>query len=107
MSKNGLSKPGNIFHKHSDWTSTRRNYFQGGPYNPSQLSYPGGGAPFYGGQPPVDPEIQQWFNAVDQDRSGRISAVELQSALVNGQGKNFNLQVCQLMVGTYSNQLLI
>jgi len=78
------------------------------------LSYPGGyggapaapygGAPVgsYGGAPAapaIAPDVRQWFDAVDQDRSGKISANELQGALVNGQGKNFNLQVCQLMVG--------
>jgi peflin len=46
--------------------------------NPSQLggSYSSG----YSG----DPQLVQWFNAVDTDRSGSISVAELQAALVNG-----------------------
>lgn len=61
----------------------------------------GGGGPAYGaggygggyGAPPVgppglpagaDPQLWQWFNAVDADHSGAISVKELQSALVNG-----------------------
>jgi len=37
-------------------------------------------------QPPlgVDPQLWQWFCAVDTDRSGAITASELQSALSNG-----------------------
>ncbi|XP_049959112.1 peflin isoform X2 [Schistocerca serialis cubense] len=57
-------------------------------------SYPGG----YDG---VSPEVQQWFNAVDVDRSGKISAKELQAALVNGQGKNFSETACALMIGMF------
>lgn len=76
-------------------------------------AYPGGQPGYgYGGQQPggfapqgpghqgsVSPEVQQWFNAVDRDRSGKISAKELQAALVNGQGKNFSDQACNLMIG--------
>lgn len=37
-------------------------------------------------QPPpdADPQLYQWFTSVDVDRSGAITATELQSALVNG-----------------------
>jgi len=37
-------------------------------------------------QPPLgaDPRLWQWFCAVDTDRSGAITASELQSALSNG-----------------------
>lgn len=49
----------------------------------------------------VSPEVQSWFNAVDKDRSGQINAKELQSALINGQGKNFSDQVCSLMIGMF------
>jgi len=37
-------------------------------------------------QPPsgADPELWQWFCAVDTDRSGTITVLELQSALLNG-----------------------
>ncbi|XP_036139672.1 peflin isoform X3 [Monomorium pharaonis] len=38
----------------------------------------------------INPEVQQWFAAVDKDGSGRITATELQSALANGQGGMFD-----------------
>jgi len=33
----------------------------------------------------ADPQLWQWFCAVDTDRSGSISVTELQDALVNGE----------------------
>lgn len=45
--------------------------------------------------------MQSWFNTVDKDRSGQINAKELQAALVNGQGKNFSDQACNLMIGMF------
>ncbi|KAK7791111.1 hypothetical protein R5R35_013686 [Gryllus longicercus] len=64
---------------------------------PQQMGY-GGGAP-----PGVSPEVQQWFAAVDRDRSGRICASELQAALVNGHGKNFSETACRLMIGMFDH----
>lgn len=52
-------------------------------------------------QTTVSPEVQQWFNTVDKDRSGKINAKELQSALVNGQGRNFSDTACELMIGMF------
>jgi len=49
--------------------------------------------------PQVNPDVQRWFSAVDRDHSGKISAKELQAALVNGQGRNFSDQACTLMIG--------
>merc|ERR1712172_173012 len=72
---------------------------------PPQGGYPGsapppGGYPGYGApqQPPVDPQVQQWFNAVDQDRSGQITAGELSKALVNGNWSNFSEEACRMMI---------
>ncbi len=57
----------------------------------------------YGGyappQPQVNPQIAQWFNAVDQDRSGQITADELKKALVNGNWSNFSEEACRMMIG--------
>ena len=52
-------------------------------------AYGYGGQPAYqqsyrGPPPGADPQLWQWFSAVDTDRSGAISATELQAALVNG-----------------------
>ena len=57
------------------------------------------------GQPPgcppgMDPSVYSWFIAVDADRSGSISATELQQALTNGNWSHFNPETCRLMIGT-------
>ena len=54
-----------------------------------------------GGGGQVDPQISQWFSAVDVDRSGRITAPELQSALMSSNGKKFNDTATKLMIGTF------
>ncbi|RZC40363.1 peflin, partial [Asbolus verrucosus] len=59
--------------------------------------YPGQGF----GQQSVSPEVQQWFNSVDKDRSGQINWQELQNALINGQGNNFSDTACKLMIGMF------
>jgi len=63
-------------------------------YNPGYGGYPGQ-------QAPVNPETQNFFNQVDKDRSGKINAQELQSALVNGKGQNFSDQACTLMISMF------
>jgi hypothetical protein len=47
---------------------------------PNQLGHPYPAPPHN-----ADPQLWQWFTAVDTDRSGSISVAELQAALVNGQ----------------------
>ncbi|GBP15442.1 Peflin, partial [Eumeta japonica] len=54
-----------------------------------------------GAYPPqnkVSPDAQQWFNMVDQDRSGKINSSELKAALVNGRGQHFSETACKLMI---------
>ncbi|XP_013402793.1 programmed cell death protein 6 [Lingula anatina] len=73
----------------------------GGGYPGGQ---PGGGGFGYGATPPppgISPDLWQWFQAVDQDRSGQITASELQSALVNGNWTPFNKETCRLMIGMF------
>lgn len=53
------------------------------------------------GEVPLSPEVQQWFQAVDRDRSGQIQWEELQAALVNGRGENFSPTACKLMIGMF------
>ncbi len=60
---------------------------------------PPGGPPPGGPPPGVDPTVYQWFVAVDTDRSGQITAAELQSALTNGNWSHFNAETCRLMIG--------
>ncbi|KAK0159612.1 hypothetical protein PV327_010708 [Microctonus hyperodae] len=52
----------------------------------------------------VSPEVEQWFAAVDRDRSGKISAVELKAALANGQGGTFSDTACKLMIGMFDRE---
>ena len=73
---------------------------QQGGYAQRPGAPPSQGGGLYGSPPPgIDPQTQQWFNAVDQDRSGQISAQELQKALVNGNWSNFSEEACRLMIG--------
>lgn len=79
---------------------------QGPP--PGQQPYGASGAqPQYGqpapgyGAPHVDPNVLAWFQAVDADRSGRISALELQQALTNNDWTRFSLQTCYGMIGLF------
>jgi len=59
------------------------------------------GQPGYGGQQGVDPNILQWFQAVDTDRTGKISLMELQQALTNANWTRFNTETCRLMIGMF------
>lgn len=86
------------------------SYGQPGGYQ--QGAY-GGGAPSQGGYGPpggygapapppgVSQELWNWFQAVDQDRSGKITAIELRQALMNGNMTPFNEETCRLMVGMF------
>jgi len=51
-----------------------------------------------GGVPGIDPVVQQWFVAVDRDRSGRINMTELQQALGNQPWARFGPETCRLMI---------
>jgi len=58
-------------------------------------------------QQPVVPqqsELMQWFQAVDQDRSGKISANELRQALAAGNGAQFSLEACELLVKLFDRE---
>ena len=44
--------------------------------------------------------MYSWFQSVDTDKSGQITAMELQQALTNGNWSHFNPETCRLMIGT-------
>ncbi|CAE6473144.1 unnamed protein product [Rhizoctonia solani] len=82
----------------------------------NQGGYQGGYGPGYGqsrgpsgfqagppqGPPPgADPQLWAWFSSVDSDRSGSISATELQQALVNGDWSPFDLDTVKLLMGIF------
>ncbi|XP_032664386.1 peflin isoform X2 [Odontomachus brunneus] len=52
----------------------------------------------------INPDIERWFSTVDKDRSGRITATELQSVLANGQGGTFSDTACKLMIGMFDKE---
>jgi len=54
-----------------------------------------------GGVPGIDPTVQQWFAAVDTDRSGRINMIELQQALGHQPWARFGPETCRLMISQY------
>jgi len=49
----------------------------------------------------MDPQVHQWFAAVDTDRSGRIEARELQQALMSSNGRKFAEEACRMMIGLF------
>ncbi|CAL8097024.1 unnamed protein product [Calicophoron daubneyi] len=49
----------------------------------------------------MDPNAQNIFRQVDRDGSGSISAVELQMALQNGCGTQFNMKTIELMIAMF------
>jgi len=48
-----------------------------------------------------DPQIAQWFHTVDRDRSGRLTAEQLQQALRNNNYSTFDLQVVHMMIAMF------
>lgn len=68
---------------------------------PGQLEMGHGPYPSIGAGGGVNPQVQNWFLAVDKDRSGFITAPELKAALVNAQGQTFSETACNLMIGMF------
>ncbi|XP_064623217.1 programmed cell death protein 6-like isoform X2 [Lineus longissimus] len=73
---------------------------------PAQYRPPGQGgqgfAPASRPPPPgVDPTLWGWFQAVDQDNSGKITSNELQQALLNNNWSHFNGETCRLLIGMF------
>ncbi|KAF9453283.1 EF-hand [Macrolepiota fuliginosa MF-IS2] len=54
-------------------------------------------------QPPpgADPQLWQWFNAVDADHSGAITVQELQSALLNGNWTRFDVDTVKMLMSIF------
>ncbi|VDC05987.1 unnamed protein product [Peniophora sp. CBMAI 1063] len=92
-----------LHHSHSSSSRYSRSTPAPGGYGQQA---PGYGAPYqqqqYHGPPPgADPQLWQWFNAVDADRSGAISVNELQSALVNGNWSKFDLDTVKMLMNIF------
>jgi Ca2+-binding EF-hand superfamily protein len=57
---------------------------------------------YYGQRPPADPHfLHAVFQKVDKDRTGHISADELQMALSNGTWTPFNPETVRLMISMF------
>eukprot|EP00732_Lithocolla_globosa_P006071 Lithocolla_globosa_v1_NODE_6770_length_1037_cov_16.720978.p1 type:complete len:176 gc:universal NODE_6770_length_1037_cov_16.720978:92-619(+) len=52
---------------------------------------------------PSDPRLPEYFQKADTDRSGRISAKELQACLCNGSWTPFNIVTVQMMVDIFDS----
>ncbi|TBU50658.1 EF-hand protein [Dichomitus squalens] len=77
----------------------QQGYYAQGHATPA----PGYGAPppMQGPPPGADPQLWQWFSAVDSDRSGAISVTELQAALVNGNWTRFDLDTVKMLMSIF------
>lgn len=85
---------------HSNSVSSRR--YSHSPNPPVYNAGYGAPAGFQAGPPPgADPQLWQWFNAVDADRSGSISVNELQAALVNGNWSRFDLDTVKMLMNIF------
>ncbi|RIB05460.1 hypothetical protein C2G38_2133243 [Gigaspora rosea] len=51
--------------------------------------------------PGADPQLYYWFQAVDTDKSGVLTADELQKALINGDWSPFNIETVRLMMNMF------
>lgn len=54
-----------------------------------------------GGYNGIPPNVLAWFQSVDRDRSGNITADELQQALTNNDWSHFSLGTCIKMVSMF------
>ncbi|KAI8054229.1 hypothetical protein BDF22DRAFT_401471 [Syncephalis plumigaleata] len=78
-----------------------------GGYPPQQNAYPpnnpGGHGSWGPPRPPAgaDPQLWQWFKAIDIDGSGELTCDELQQALVNGDWQPFNIETVRLMMNLF------
>jgi len=70
----------------------------GGPPAYGAGAAPGGFSQPYGPPPGSDPQLWSWFTAVDTDRSGAITAPELERALINGDWSPFDLDTVKLLM---------
>jgi len=85
----GPNYGGGYHHAQSSSRTYQNPNQQGGSYSSGPSGYNG------------DPQLLQWFNAVDTDRSGSISVAELQAALVNGNWSKFDLDTVKMLMNIF------
>ncbi|KAL1730227.1 hypothetical protein EV714DRAFT_284263 [Schizophyllum commune] len=83
--------------RHSTYRSSYQQQQYGAPGRHSSVSSRYSYQAPSGPPPGTDPQLWQWFTAVDTDRSGAISVNELQSALLNG----FDLDTVKMLMNIF------
>ncbi|KAF9001907.1 hypothetical protein BDQ17DRAFT_1357698 [Cyathus striatus] len=79
-----------------------QNPQQHGQYGNPRHSYQQGGYSYQPAPPAgADPQLWQWFTAVDADKSGSITVTELQSALLNGNWTRFDLDTVKMLMSIF------
>ncbi|KAJ8587693.1 EF-hand [Rhizopogon salebrosus TDB-379] len=73
----------------------------GAPAGPGGFGGPGGFSQPHGPPPNADPQLWAWFTAVDTDRSGAVTAIELEKALINGDWTPFDLDTVKLLMSMF------
>ncbi|KAG7086607.1 hypothetical protein E1B28_002551 [Marasmius oreades] len=87
----------------------RYGYASGGSARSTQSTYGGSNASRHSSQryssqaapTSADPQLWQYFNNVDTDRSGTITVNELQQALVNGNWTKFDLDTVKMLMSIF------
>jgi len=82
---------------------TQHGGYGGPPASHGYRATPGYGGgfappPSQGPPPGADPQLWNWFTTVDTDRSGAITAPELERALINGDWTPFDLDTVKLLM---------
>jgi len=54
----------------------------------------------------ADPQIAQWFQTVDKNRTGRLGPTELQQALRNNNYSTFDIAVVQVILDSPFSSIL-
>ncbi|KAK7472141.1 hypothetical protein VKT23_000263 [Stygiomarasmius scandens] len=77
-----------------------------GGYGYGQAPPPGAPGGFAAGRPMgpppgADPQLWNWFTAVDTDNSGHITAQELERALMNGDWTPFDLDTVKMLMSIF------
>jgi len=61
----------------------------------------GYGAGYHGVPAGADPQLWQWFQSVDANRSGTITAEELQQCLINGDWSTFDIDTVKMLMSIF------
>jgi len=80
-----------------DSVASSRTYSSGSGYDDGYSTRAGSLPP----PPGADPQLWQWFSAVNTHHSGAITVGELQNALVNGDWSKFDLDTVKMLMNMF------